>query len=98
MQLRKLPPRSQCLIVVNLPEAEATTTQTRLDHDLQLLRSQVVTHKLKGTPVQFLRDLDPDQRSKLKTVLEELRERREKGETDLCIRDFHVHRKRPQFR
>ncbi|VDP73994.1 unnamed protein product [Echinostoma caproni] len=52
-------------------------------------------HKLKGTPVRFLRDLDPDQRSKLKIALEELRESRTEGETDLRIRDFRVHRKRP---
>ncbi|VDP68695.1 unnamed protein product [Echinostoma caproni] len=37
------PPRSQCLIVVNLLEAEDTTAQARLDHDLQLLRSHMVT-------------------------------------------------------
>ncbi|VDP93552.1 unnamed protein product [Echinostoma caproni] len=43
MRQRKLPPRSQCLIVVNLPEAEATTTQARLDHDLQLLRLHMIT-------------------------------------------------------
>ncbi|VDP69552.1 unnamed protein product [Echinostoma caproni] len=120
MQQSKLPPKSQCLTVVNLPEAEATTARARLDHDKQLLRSHMVTlsdgdevepaasirvkaafrlgkhrqdnsprplkvvlraesevkailqrtHKLKGTPVRFLRDLDPDQRSKLKTALE----------------------------
>ncbi|VDP78852.1 unnamed protein product [Echinostoma caproni] len=148
MQQRKLPPRSQCLIVVNLPEAEATTAKARLDHDQQLLSSHMVTlydgdevepaasirvkaafrlgkprqdnslrplkvvlraesgaeailqrtHKLKRTPLRFLRDLDPNQRSKLKTTLEALRERRAKGETDLCIRDFRVHRKRPQLR
>ncbi|VDP67975.1 unnamed protein product [Echinostoma caproni] len=148
MQQRKLPPRSQCVIVVNLPEAEATDAQARLDHDLQLLRSHMVTlfdgdevepaasirvkaafrlgkprqdnsprplkvvlqaeseakailqrtRKLKETPVRFLRDLDPDQRRKLKTALEELRERRAKGETDLCIRDFRVYRNRPQLR
>ncbi|VDP37085.1 unnamed protein product [Echinostoma caproni] len=43
MQQRKLPPRSQCLIVVNLPEAGATTAQARLDHDLQLLKSHMIT-------------------------------------------------------
>ncbi|VDP74277.1 unnamed protein product [Echinostoma caproni] len=133
---RKLPPRSQCIIVVNLPKAEATTTKDRLNHDLQLLRLNMITlfdddevepaasvrvkaafrlgkprkdnnprllqlvlrveseakeilqqtHKLKETPVWFLSDLDPHQRSKLKTALEELSERRAKGETDLCIR------------
>ncbi|VDP70191.1 unnamed protein product [Echinostoma caproni] len=148
MQQRKLPPRFQCLIVVNLPEAESTTVQARLDHDLQLLRSHMVTlfdgdevelaasirvkaafrlgkprqdtsprplkvvlraeseakailqrtHKLRGTPVRFLRNLGPDQGSKSKTALEELRGRRAKGETDLFIRDFHVHRKRTQMR
>ncbi|VDP82761.1 unnamed protein product [Echinostoma caproni] len=148
IQQRKLLPRSQCLIVVNLPEAEATTAQARMNHDLQLLRLHMVTlfdgdevepaasisvkatfrlgklrqdnsprplkvvlraesqvkailqrtYKLKGTPVRFLRDLDPDQCSKLKTALEELGERRAKGETDLCLQDFRVHRKRPQLR
>ncbi|VDP79879.1 unnamed protein product [Echinostoma caproni] len=45
MQQRKLPPppRSQFLIVVNLPEAEATIAQARLDHNLQLLRSHIIT-------------------------------------------------------
>ncbi|VDP92118.1 unnamed protein product [Echinostoma caproni] len=43
MQRRKIPPRSQCLIVINLPEAEATTSQARLDHDLQLLGLHMVT-------------------------------------------------------
>ncbi|VDP19246.1 unnamed protein product [Echinostoma caproni] len=105
VQQRKLPPRSQCPFVVNLPEAEATTAQARLNHDLQLLRSHTLfdgdevkpaasirakaafrlgkprqensprplkvvlraeseakatlqqTHKLKGAPVRFLRDL-----------------------------------------
>ncbi|VDP27314.1 unnamed protein product [Echinostoma caproni] len=67
-----------------------------------VLRAESVTKailpKLNGTPVRFLRDLDPDQRSKLKTALMELRERRAKRETDLCMRDFRVHRKRPQLR
>ncbi|VDP71367.1 unnamed protein product [Echinostoma caproni] len=140
MQQRKLPPRSQCIIVVNPTEAEATATQARLDYHLQLLRSHMVTlfdgdevepaasirvnaafrlgkprqdnsprplkvvlraegeakaifqrtHKLKGTPARFLKDLGSDQRSKMKTALEELMERRAKGETDLCIRDFPV--------
>ncbi|VDP89780.1 unnamed protein product [Echinostoma caproni] len=43
MQQRKLPPRSQSIIAVNLPEAETTTDQARLDHNLQLLRSHMVT-------------------------------------------------------
>ncbi|VDP93344.1 unnamed protein product [Echinostoma caproni] len=148
MQTRKHRPRSQCIIAVNLPEAEATTAQAGLDHDLRLRWSHMVTlfdggevepaasirveaalrpgkprqynsprplkvilraigeakvkiqrtHNLKGTPLRFLRELDSDQRSKLKTALEELRERCVKEETDLCIRDFPVHRKRPQLR
>ncbi|VDP77221.1 unnamed protein product [Echinostoma caproni] len=147
MQHRKIPPRLQCIIVINLPEAEATTAQARLDHALQLLRWYMVTlfdgddvetaasirvkltfrlgkprqdnslrplkvvlrvggetkailqrtHKLKETPVRFLRDLDPDHCSKLKTALEEVTKRRAKQESDLCIRDFRIHRKRPQL-
>ncbi|VDP66032.1 unnamed protein product [Echinostoma caproni] len=54
------------------------------------------TRNLKGTPVRFLRDLDTEQHSKLKTALEELRERRAKGETDHFIRDFRIHH--PQLR
>ncbi|VDP67163.1 unnamed protein product [Echinostoma caproni] len=74
MQQKLLPPNSQCMIVVNLPEAEATTAQ---EGEAKAVLQR--THKLKETPVRFLTDLDPDQRSKLKTALEELRERRAKG-------------------
>ncbi|VDP88068.1 unnamed protein product [Echinostoma caproni] len=43
MRQRKHSPRSQCLIVVSLPEAEATTAQARLDHELQLSRLHIIT-------------------------------------------------------
>ena len=54
--------------------------------------------RLKGQPVRFLRDLSPDDREKLKTALNELRERRANGENNLILRDFRVVKRKPRIR
>ncbi|VDP94931.1 unnamed protein product [Echinostoma caproni] len=53
---------------------------------------------LKEEPVRLLRDLDADERQKLRQELAEIHERRASGEQDLFIRDFLVQRRRPHFR
>lgn len=55
-------------------------------------------HRLKGNGVRILRDLSPEDRAKLRTALDELRDRRAAGELDLVIRDFRVVRRRPRVR
>lgn len=142
------------MIVLNLPEppASALTAQTRVNHDLALLREcfskifiegdekvaaairvksafrlgrrskgdeetvkmrpiKVVlgsveeaegifrrAHRLRGVPIRIHRDLEVDDRIKLRDALCELRTRREAGEQDLYIQDFRVVRKRPRIR
>ena len=55
-------------------------------------------HKLKGQPVRILRDLSPEDRIKLKTALDELRERRANGEMNLFVKDFRVVKRKPRVR
>lgn len=50
-------------------------------------------HRLKGDPIHIQRDLSPEEREKMKQALQELRHRREGGETDLRIVNFRVVRK-----
>ena len=54
--------------------------------------------RLKGQPIRILRDLSPEDRSKLKAALEELRERRANGETNLVLKDFRVVKRKPRIR
>jgi hypothetical protein len=55
-------------------------------------------HRLRGDKVRILRDLDPEDRVKLRDALKELHERRAAGEQDLYIQDFRVIRRRPRIR
>ncbi|CAI2739084.1 unnamed protein product [Dicrocoelium dendriticum] len=54
--------------------------------------------RLKGEPFFVLRDLSPEDRVKMKKAVDELRCRRDNGETDLHIVDFRVVRKTPRTR
>jgi hypothetical protein len=56
------------------------------------------TYKLKGEPIRILRDLSPEDRERMKSALDELKERRSAGETDLSIVDFRVVKKPPRVR
>ena len=53
------------------------------------------THSLKDQPVRSLCDLAPEDQSKVRDAITELRERQNNGETDLKIRDFRVVWERP---
>lgn len=56
------------------------------------------TYRLKGKPIRILRDLSPEERMKLKGALDELRVRRENGESNLYIQDFRVVKRKPRIR
>jgi hypothetical protein len=55
-------------------------------------------YRLKGQAIRILRDLSPEDRTKLREALASLRERRANGETDLFIRDFRVLHRKPRIR
>jgi hypothetical protein len=48
------------------------------------------THRLRGESFYLMRDLSPEDRVKMKEALTILKSRKEAGETDLHIVDFHV--------
>ena len=54
------------------------------------------TFRLKGEGYRILRDLNPEDRIRMRQAVEELRERRKNGETNLHIVDFQVVQKRPR--
>ncbi|VDP27684.1 unnamed protein product [Echinostoma caproni] len=56
------------------------------------------SYRPKDDPMRLLRDLEPEERSRLKDALMELRERQSQGEDNLIIRDFRVVRKRLQLK
>ena len=55
-------------------------------------------HRLRGSCIRILKDLSPEDRSKLRDALAELKKRRDNGETDLFVRDFRVVKRRPKVR
>ncbi|CAH8552176.1 unnamed protein product [Dicrocoelium dendriticum] len=62
------------------------------DHNTpQLILSRL--SRLKGTKVHIRRDLEPEERNRLKTAFLELKRRTEEGETDLHIVNFRVIKK-----
>ena len=54
-------------------------------------------HRLKGDRLHIQRDLSPEDREKMRLALQELRRRREDGETDLRIVNFRVVRRQPRI-
>jgi ABC-type phosphate/phosphonate transport system substrate-binding protein len=55
-------------------------------------------YKLAGQALSIRPDMDPDDRNKMKEAVKELRERKDKGEINLTIRNFRVvKRKRPRL-
>jgi hypothetical protein len=54
-------------------------------------------HRLKGDKLHIQRDLSPEDRAKMRLALQELRRRREDGETDLQIVNFRVVRRHPRI-
>ena len=56
------------------------------------------TSRLKGEPYYVVRDLSPEDRERMKGALEELKRRRENGESNLRIVDFRVVSVRPRTR
>ncbi|VDP96149.1 unnamed protein product [Echinostoma caproni] len=56
------------------------------------------SYRLKIDPAQLLRDLEPEERSRLKAALVELRETQSRRENNLIIREFCVVRRRLQLK
>lgn len=56
------------------------------------------TYRLRGESVFVLRDLCPEDRVKMKQAVEELKRRKDQGESNLTIVDFRVVPKRPIIR
>ena len=53
-------------------------------------------HRLKGECYRVLRDLSPEDRIRMREAVNELKDRRSKGETNLHIVDFRVVMRRPR--
>ena len=56
------------------------------------------SYHLKGQDIRILRDLSPEDRLRLRTALNELREKRANGDNDWIIRDFQLVRRRPKVK
>ena len=69
-----------------------------LESKEECLRVLNRTSRLKGEPYFIVRDLSPEDRIRMKTALQELKCRREAGETNLKIVDFRVVRIAPKAR
>ena len=53
-------------------------------------------HRLKGESYRVLRDLSPEDRVRMRQAVQELKERKLNGESNLCIVDFRVVVRRPR--
>jgi ABC-type phosphate/phosphonate transport system substrate-binding protein len=51
-------------------------------------------YKLAGQTISIRKDMDPEDRAKMKKALSELHERKNKGEANLVIRNFRVLKRR----
>ena len=53
-------------------------------------------HRLKGESYRVLRDLSPEDRVRMRQAVQELKERKLNGESNLCVVDFRVVVRRPR--
>lgn len=62
----------------------------------ECLRVFARTYRLKSEKYQVARDLSPEDRTRMKEAVQELKRRRAEGETNLMIQDFRVIRRPPR--
>ena len=78
------------------PASSPRPLKVVLDSSEECRRVFSRVHRLKGEPYRVLRDLSPEDRVRMRQAVQELKERRMNGESNLHIVDFRVVARRPR--
>lgn len=79
------------------PSSNPRPLKVVLTSDEECRRVFSRVHRLRGENYRVLRDLSPEDRVRMRQAVQELKERRDKGETNLHIVDFRVVARRPRI-